>query len=353
LSRGLKVNSPGPRHSAIVVAMAADPGTRRPTIAEVAGQAGVSTATVSRVVSGRGPVRESTRRRVEQAIAATGWVADPAARQLASGRGEQLVLAIAVANPRELGDDPYYARVIAGAHEETARQGLSLSVHLASLGSLPGLSPFGGSQRHAGAILVNAGAKEAAFIGGLGRPVVSMGAATPAVSSVDPENETGVLAAVGHLIAQGRRRIAMIAGPERNPCSRERLAGYRSCVRAAGLAEIRYDADFTRPGAARAARRLLADVPGLDAIFVASDLMATAVLQVLSASGRRVPDDVAVVGFDDSPPAWMTTPAISTVHQPVEKLAALAVGTLTDRAATRPWDQRLPTHLVVRASSVA
>ena len=79
--------------------------------------------------------------------------------------------------------------------------------------------------------------------------------------------------------------------------------------------------------------------------------MATAVLQVLIASGRRVPDDVAVVGFDDSPPAWMTTPALSTVHQPVEKLAALAVRTLTDRSA--PTDQRLPTHLVVRASSAA
>ena len=79
--------------------------------------------------------------------------------------------------------------------------------------------------------------------------------------------------------------------------------------------------------------------------------MATAVLQVLIASGRGVPDDVAVVGFDElPPPAWMTTPALSTVHQPVEKLAALAVRTLTDRAA--PMDQRLPTHLVVRASSV-
>ena len=323
---------------------------RPPTIAEVAGHAGVSIATVSRVVSGRGLVRESTRLRVERAIAATGWAADPAARQLASGRGEEVVLAIAVADPGEFGTDPYYARVIAGAQKETARHGLSLSVHVGSLGSLPDLAPFGGSRRHAGAILVNAGPEEAAFIGGLGRPVVSMGALTPAVPSVDPENEAGVSAAVGHLLAQGRRRIAMIAGPERNPCSRERLAGYRSCVRAAGLAETRLDADFTRAGAATAARRLLEAAPALDAIFVASDLMATAVLQVLVVTGRRVPDDVAVVGFDDSPPAWMTTPALSTVHQPVEKLAALAVRTLTDQASD-PRDQRLPTHLVVRGST--
>ena len=81
--------------------------------------------------------------------------------------------------------------------------------------------------------------------------------------------------------------------------------------------------------------------------------MATAVLQVLLASGRRVPDDVAVVGFDDSPPSWMTTPALSTVRQPVEQLAALAVRTLLEPAGSRPLDQRLPTQLIVRASSAA
>ena len=328
-------------------------GDGPPTIIEVAGHAGVSIATVSRVVSGRGRVREATRLRVEQAIAATGWAVDPAARQLAGGRGNEVVLAIAVADRREFATDPYYARAIAGAHEETAKHGLSLSVHVASLRSLASLTPFGGSQRHMGAILVNAAAEEAAFVSALDRPVVSMGAVAPAVPSVDPENEEGVLAAIGHLLAQGRRRIAMISGPQRNPCSRERLAGYRSCVRAAGLGEVRLSADFTRPGAARAARLLLETAPDLDAIFVASDLMATAVLQVVIASGRRVPDDVAVVGFDDSPPAWMTTPALSTVHQPVEKLAALAVRTLTTRAGSAPLDQRLPTHLVVRASSAA
>ena len=192
-------------------------GDRSPTITEVADRAGVSIATVSRVVSGRGRVREATRLRVEQAIAATGWAVDPAARQLAGGTGDEVVLAVAVADRREFASDPYYARVIAGAHEETARHGLSLSVHVASLRSLAGLAPFGGTQRHMGAILVNASAEEAASIGGLSRPVVSMGAVAPAVPSVDPENEAGVSAAVGHLLAQGRRRIAMISGPGPEP----------------------------------------------------------------------------------------------------------------------------------------
>ena len=145
----------------------------------------------------------------------------------------------------------------------------------------------------------------------------------------------------------------MIAGPARNPCARERLAGYRACARAAGLREVRQNADFTREDAARATRDLLVTTPDVDAIFVASDLMATAVLQVLAASGRRVPEDVAIVGFDDSPPAWMTTPVLSTVHQPVEKLAGLAVRTLTGPPGACPLDQRMPARLVVRSSSAA
>jgi DNA-binding LacI/PurR family transcriptional regulator len=119
------------------------------------------------------------------------------------------------------------------------------------------------------------------------------------------------------------------------------------------LPEVTVSADFTRSGAARATRRLLATHPDLDAIFAGSDLMATAVLQVVLASGRRIPDDVAVVGFDDSPPAVMTTPALTTVYQPVEDLAKLAVRTLIKPAPERPLDQRMPTQLVVRASSAA
>lgn len=124
-------------------------------------------------------------------------------------------------------------------------------------------------------------------------------------------------------------------------------------MRSAELPEAVFSADFTRSGAAEATRLMLSTTPGPDAAFAAFDLMATAALQVLIGSGRRVPNGVAVVGFDDSPPALMTTPALSTVRQPVEKLAALAVRTLLDPAGTRPPDQRMPTRLVMRASSAA
>ena len=331
-----------------------DPGNgKAPTISEVASLAGVSIATVSRVVSGTGRVRDATRLRVEQAIAATGWSANPAARLLAGGRADEVVLVLAVASPQEFAGDPYYARVIAGAQAEAAELGLSLPVHVTRVGSVPALPPFARKRHHVGAVLVNVDPWEAAAVHDLGWPVVSLGATAPDLPSVDPENEAGAAGAAGHLLARGRRRIATIAGPDRNPCARERLAGYRSAVRAAGLPELVVSTDFTRPGAAAATRRLLRTCPDLDGIFVASDLMATAVIQVLAAAGRRVPGDVAVVGFDDSPPALMTVPTLSTVRVPVEEEAALAVRTLACPPADRPLDQRLPTQFVPRASSAA
>lgn len=264
-----------------------------------------------------------------------------------------MVLAIGVADRREFADDPHYARVIAGAQEEAAQHDLSLSVHVARLGSVASLAPLRGKRRDLGAVLVNVDPRQSAFLKSLGRPLVSMGLSEPSLPSVDPENEAGAATAIRHLINQGRQRIAMIAGPQRNPCARERLAGYRSVIRSAGLPETVLTADFTRAGAATATRLLLRAHPDIEAVFVASDLMATAVLQVLIASGRHVPGDVALVGFDDSPPALMTTPALSTIRHPVEKLAALAVRTLLDPVGSRPPDQRMPTRLIVRASSAA
>jgi DNA-binding LacI/PurR family transcriptional regulator len=327
-------------------------GPPPPTIFEVARRAGVSIATVSRVASGTGRVRDATRLRVEQAIAATGWAPDPAARLLAGGRGEQVALAVAVPAPGDFAADPHYARVVAGAQQQAAQLGLFLSVHVAALGGIAGLAPFGRKPRSAGAILVNATPGEAAQIHARGWPVVSMGVTAPGLPAVDPDNQGGAGDAVRHLIAQGRRRIAVVTGPSRNPCALERRAGYASALRSAGRPEIVASADFTRPGAVTAARRLLATRPDVDAVFVASDLMAAGVLQELQAQGRRVPDDVAVVGFDDSLPAQLTTPVLSTVHHPVEQLAALAVRTLA-AAADHPLDQRLPTRLVLRASSAA
>ena len=275
-------------------------------------------------------------------------------RELTGGKGQpgDEVAVVVIAGP-EGAADPHYSRVLTGASRAAAQLGISVSLHFATAESLPGLAPFSGDRRYAGAILVNVGQDAAIALAGHRLPVVSLGASAPGLPCLVPENAAGAASAVEHLLAHGRRRIVTIAGPPGNPCARERLAGYRRAVLAAGLPAAQLSADFTRAGAADAARRLLESHPDLDAIFVASDLMATAVLGVLAERGRRVPDDVAVVGFDNSQLARTTAPALTTVHQPVERIAARAFHTLLQPEAERPPRQQLPTRLVVRASSVA
>jgi DNA-binding LacI/PurR family transcriptional regulator len=167
----------------------------------------------------------------------------------------------------------------------------------------------------------------------------------------------GAVAATQHLCERGRRHIATITGPPDMPAAQDRLDGYRQALRAAGLrasASLVESGDFSRDGGEAAMRILLERESGLDAVFVASDLMAAGALQVLSETGRSVPGDVAVVGFDDSPFAASTIPPLSSVMQPIEELGRemtrllLAAIESQDRIPRRVI---LATDLVVRASS--
>src|SRR5690606_2229265 len=143
------------------------------------------------------------------------------------------------------------------------------------------------------------------------------------VSYVDVDNAGGAESAVAHLIGTGRRRVATIAGPQDMGVGVARLAGYRAARDAAGLpADERLVAygDFSEASGSTGMRDLLAARPDLDAVFAASDLMAVGALRVLREAGRRVPEDVAVLGFEDSPIAGQTDPPLTTVHQPVEEM---------------------------------
>jgi DNA-binding LacI/PurR family transcriptional regulator len=324
------------------------------TLREIARRAGVSIATASRVAAGLTGVREETRIRVLAVIEQAGFLPDPLARALAGGGGDQLGLII-LATPEALRDDPHYARVIAAAANETLRHSLTLTVHLADETSLTEVPPLSGDRRYVGALTVNVTAKMMCDLRpAQGRcPVVSLGRSTRSVPFVDPENVAGAMEAVRHLINQGRRRIAIIAGPSSNPCARERLLGYQRAVDEAGLPTRVVNADFTRSGADRAARRMLARWPSIDSVFATSDLMAAGSLSAFAAIGRMVPDDIAIVGFDDSSPSRTAVPALSTVLQPVEDIVALAIQTLLAPPPTRPHEQRLPTQLIVRESSAA
>jgi DNA-binding LacI/PurR family transcriptional regulator len=177
------------------------------------------------------------------------------------------------------------------------------------------------------------------------------------VSYVDVDNRQGGRRATRHLLEAGRRRVATIAGPEDMPPGIDRLDGYREALREAGLgadAELVAQGDFTSEGGAAAMEELLAACPDIDGVFAASDLMAAGALGVLVATGRRVPEDVALVGYDDSPIAAATQPPLTSVRQPIEEMGPEAVHLLLDaieRADRPPRRVVLATDLVPRASS--
>jgi DNA-binding LacI/PurR family transcriptional regulator len=322
-----------------------------PTLADVARHAGVSTATVSRALAGVAGVGAATRRRVEAAADALGYVPDTTARALAGGSGDLLGLVV-VASPAQFRDDPHFARVVAAAGVEASARALTLTVHVTDAASLGSVSPIAGDRRFVAALTVNVTPEMARELPRRARcPVVSLGRSIGSEPFVDPENEQGAIAAIEHLVRQGRRCIAMIDGPESNPCARERRAGYLRAMRGAGLRPNVLRGDFTHEGGRAAARRLAQASEPIDALFASSDLMAAGALGELTAAGWRVPDDVAIVGFDDSPPSRMTTPALSTVVQPVEEIVGLAVATALLGGSDRPHEQRVATQLLVRASS--
>jgi len=174
---------------------------------------------------------------------------------------------------------------------------------------------------------------------------------------VDADNRGGARAAVTHLLATGRRRIGIVAGPADLAVGRERVAGWRDTMRSVtgdAPRDLVERGDFSVASGLEGARRLLERRPDVDAIFAGSDLIALGVLQALRESGRRVPDDVALVGFDDIPAVAQADPPLTTVEQPVEaigrQMASMMLSRLNDEPVDKPWAV-LPTRLIIRASS--
>jgi DNA-binding LacI/PurR family transcriptional regulator len=175
------------------------------------------------------------------------------------------------------------------------------------------------------------------------------------VSYVAAADRDGAQEMVRHLLAGGRRRIGMVTGPLDTPGGTDRLAGYRDVLAEAGLPydpALVVEGDYRRTGGERAARRLLARAPDIDAVFAASDLMAQGVVNALQQSGRSVPDDIAVGGFDDSAAATAVTPALTTMRQPYDRISAEMVRMLLAQIAGEDTaGVILPTELVVRDSA--
>ncbi|MFI5895126.1 LacI family DNA-binding transcriptional regulator [Actinoplanes sp. NPDC051513] len=323
---------------------------RRPTLADVAAAAGVSKAAVSRVINDAPGVSPQTREHVRGVIARLGFRPDSVARALASGHGD-LVELVVVDDPSVFGNSPYYGRVTAGILQELAGGTAQLRVHVVEQSEAAALLAKVAESASLGVLLSNVSPQLAADFYARCDRVVTLGPSAPGVPFVDAENADGAYAAIQHLHATGRRRIAALHGQESNPCAEARREGHRRAMRDLGLPDISAIGKFRRESGYELTHRLLAEEPGLDAIFVGCDLMATGAMQALADAGRQVPHDVAVVGFDDSVIAECATPPLSSVHQPVEQMAAAATRALVHRQLAPHWRCVFPAVLRVRQSS--
>lgn len=334
---------------------------RLPTLEIVAELAGVSRATVSRVVNGSPKVSPEVVTAVNKAISALGYVPNRAARTLVTRRTDAIVL-IVHERPDTVFEDPFFANVLRGVNSALATTDLQLVL----------LHSRGDQQRERalryvcnghvdGCLLVSFHGDDPmpSAIASAGIPLVAMGRPPSGrrVDYVDADNVGGGREAVRHLVAAGRRCLATVAGPMDMSPGVDRLRGYVDATRTSGLEDAATrvaHGDFTEAAGFRAMKLLLEHTPAIDGVFVASDLMGIGALRALHDLGRRVPEDVAVVGFDDAPLASYADPPLTTVRQPVELLGQEMVRLLLHRLLDpdgEPESIILPTELVVRSSA--
>ncbi|KAB1904200.1 LacI family DNA-binding transcriptional regulator [Micromonospora tulbaghiae] len=338
----------------------------RPTLDAVAARAGVGRGTVSRVVNGSPQVSPEARAAVQQAIAELGYVPNRAARALVTQRTDSVALVVSESGERVF-TEPFFAAIVRGVSSGLVETPMQLWLamvqspierervehHLTNqhvdgvlLLSLHDADPLPTLLEERGLPTV---------LGG--RPARMLHPNAQPAWFVDMDNVGGARQAVEHLFRQGRRRVATIAGPQDMGAGLARLSGYQEAVRASGgrvdPGLIAYG-DFSEGSGTAAMRRLLDICPELDAVFVASDLMAFGALRALREAGRRVPEDVAVIGFDDAPIARQAEPPLTTVFQPVEEMgrqmARLLVSRIRGEEVPSPH-VLLDTELVHRASA--
>jgi DNA-binding LacI/PurR family transcriptional regulator len=340
--------------------MATTTGGAAPTLETVAAYAGVSRATVSRVINHSPKVSPEVREAVEAAIDELGYVPNRAARTLVTRRTDSLAMIIPETDAFFFAD-PYLTAMVTEVNR--ALDPTELQLVLVMQGESGTTPTRGRMERYVtsghvdGVILVSVHEANPlpGILVGAGVPVVHGGrpaAAHVQVPYVDVDNVFGARQATEHLLASGRRRVATIAGPLDMTAGQDRLAGYRDAVAAAGVEPLAVHGDFTERSGFEAARRLLERDPAIDAVFGASDLMARGALRALREAGRRVPHDVAVVGFDDLGVAEAADPPLSSVRQPIERVARDLVRLLLARIDGGQVESlTLPTTLTLRDSA--
>jgi DNA-binding LacI/PurR family transcriptional regulator len=330
----------------------------QPTLATVAAEAGVSKATVSRVVNGSPRVSPEARELVENAIARLGFVPNRAARSLASRRTDSVALVLRETDATVLAD-PYLASVIIATSRSLVGTGVQLLlVNAQNDAEHQRVGEYVRNGYVDGVLLASMHADDPLpqLLVDSGVPTVVSGRPErpiPGLVYVDSDNLGGARTATERLLAAGCRHIAHIAGPQDMTAAADRLTGYHRAMALAGHTPgpIAWG-DFTRASAEATMTELLARDPDIDGVFAANDLMAIGVLRVLRSAGRRVPEDVSVVGYDDIELAQHTDPALTTVRQPVMDQARKMTELLLQQIGGLPPSEPvvLPTELIERDS---
>lgn len=337
--------------------MSTKSGQAAPTLEMVAALAGVSRATVSRVVNGAASVDPALAKTVEQAVRELNYVPNHAARTLASRRTYTVTLLVPESTSKVFAD-PFFATVVEGIVRYLNTTEYILNIVTASETN-PGKTRrylLGGNVDGVLVVSHHSGDHSWAELKGALPTVFAGRPLTGATDSyfVEVDNAAGAAVATGRLISGGRKHIATIAGPPDMPPGIDRLDGWRSALHDAGLSDALVETgDFTVASGADAMRRLLARGVPIDGLFAANDQMASGAYSVLQEFGLRIPEDIAVVGFDDDYFATSVSPALTTIHHPIaelgEKMAELLVGLIEGRETERI--SLLPTSLVVRDSA--
>jgi LacI family transcriptional regulator len=327
------------------------------TLEDIARLSGVSRSTVSRVVNDHPSVSEPVRQRVQKVIRETGYHPHQAARSLASHRSHILGLVI----PRSIQSffaDPYFPRLTQGVAQACNDYNYTLSLFLFHTKEdeqrlFPRLSRPGLLD---GIIIQSTYADDRLF-DQLSQSEISFIVAgrpphVPGASYVDVDNLSGAYTAVRHLTYLGFRKIATITGSIGSSAGLDRLQGYR---RALSESNIEYDedlvavGDFSQNSGYYNAKKLLLHEP--EAIFVASDMMAFGAMRAISENGMKIPDDIALVGYDDLPIALQTNPPLTTIRQPIRRMGIKLVETLLDvieNGAAPPRKVIFDTELIIR-----
>lgn len=344
------------------------PPTTPPTLEDVARVAGVSRATVSRVINGTRNVDRRIQEVVRAAIDQTGYAPNRAARSLVTKRAGTIALVVSGAgDPGEedafaarVLSDPFFGRVASGVLGFLRTRGVHPVLMVAD--TEPAREDVLGFLRQGsadGALLVSTHAEDplpARLVEARLPAVLFARPARPApISYVDLDHQAGARLAADHLVRRGCAQVATITGPLDVPASQDRLTGFRDALARHGFPYVPIaEGGFTSASGEAAMERLLAEHPGIDGVFAANDLMAQGALLVLQKHGRRVPEDVALVGFDDSGPALSCRPRLTTVRQPVEDMAAGMSRLLLDHVeepGLRPRSVIFEPSLVVRDSA--